>query len=50
MYMWKDARGHHLLVHTGPRGLVRKPGPICGGKMMSKIKPTGHEKGWFGLI
>ena len=37
-------------VHTGPWGLVWKPGPKCGGKMMSKKKPTGHEKGWFGSI
>ena len=27
-----------------------KPRPICGGKMMSKKKPRGHEKGWFGSI
>ena len=23
---------------------------ICGGKMMSKKKPMGHEKGWFSSI
>ena len=32
-------------IHTGPWGLVWKPRPICGGKMMSKKKHTGHEKG-----